>query len=157
MKSLALLIFLAVCIQATCEAPHEKARKVKGEIIAYSDNLGCLNGNQYGSMLFRIDAPKKLQNQLILIDFSLPCDESIKRIETFPTVIEFSLVPREEKTEIFDGSLEDQLSQALQRDKNATIKFPLWRVLPRKYPIVLPFGQVLSRNCAQELPIVPVL
>jgi hypothetical protein len=56
--ALVILRFTCLCI-SVFGAPRPRPETVSGQVVAYSTQLGCLNGNGYWSMIIRVEKPKE--------------------------------------------------------------------------------------------------
>lgn len=74
------LLIVALAHSASASsAPLSKVETITGQVVAYSDGLACLNGNNYWSMLIRVEKRTPLARpEFLQVDFSVPCNQSPK-------------------------------------------------------------------------------
>jgi TonB family protein len=140
------------------EVSMDPPRAISGRVAAYSNSLGCLNGNGYWSVLIQVEQPTNLKSPLILLRFSLPCDRSPEWISAEPVVRTFRLVRDKEGDAPLTGCVGEscQISICEKDPCQQTSSFPIWTRPPSADHNPLPFGQQLPAYQSVDLPLLPI-
>jgi hypothetical protein len=142
---------LILCIACVSSSPAlgQHHETVSGRVVAYSGAPTCLNGNNYWSMLIRVEQPKNGHSKLIRVDFSLPCEKSPEWISTNPSIQKFHLFRRKNCDEVLSGSA----------DQEPTLKstMPMWKYTTGAEHEPLPFGHIVPCYRSLDLPLTPVV
>lgn len=156
MRVLAAALLLLGTVSSTslafCE-PSSKVEKITGRIVAYSNELPCLNGNGYWSMLIRVqDRTTALPPRFVQVQFSLPCAEHPGWLGRKPSVQKFRL-KRQQDT---DSVLKEFYDCAPDSDDKCP-HLRMWKPLPGTEDEKLPFGQRVPSYRSIDLPLAPAV
>ena len=144
-------VFLILCIVCTSWSPAlgQHHETVSGRVVAYSGALSCLNGNNYWSMLIRVEQPKNSHSKFIRVDFSLPCGKSPEWVSTNPSIQKFRLFRQKDCDEVLSGSV--------NQEPTPSATMPMWKYTTGTENEPLPFGQIVPCYRSLDLPLTPVV
>ena len=128
-----------------------KIETVTGQVVAYSNDLVCLNGSGYWSMLIRVQN-HSARSEFIQVRFSLPCNESPEWLNRKPPVQKFRL--RREQSA--DSVLKEFLECAPASSQPCP-HLQMWKRVPSAEKETLPFGKVVPNYRSADLPLRPVV
>jgi hypothetical protein len=152
-KIAVLQVMSLVVVSLALARPSPKAEKVTGEVVAYGDNLGCLNGNSYWWMLIQVqNLPTSSPAKFIRVQFSLPCEQSPDGFNEKSHTQKFRL-EREQNAD----SVLDEFYKCVPESTGKCPSLPIWRRVPGAENVTLPFGQIVPSYRSLDLPLVPVL
>ena len=149
MRSILMVLWFTVASVSAFSEPTAPSQTISGRVVAYSVSPACLNGNGYWSVLIHVEQQKKLNAQLIRVDFSLPCDKSLEWISTNPLVKRFRLIRDKNADAVLSGCLQEECKQ------NQSL--PIWKRPVTGNHDALPFGQMLPSYRSVDLPMTPVV
>lgn len=145
-----LLVGILVSRDVVFSTPSSEVETITGRIVAYSNNLVCLNGNAYWSMLIRVqDHAADVPSRFIEVRFSLPCKESPKWLTHKPPLQNFRLRREQDADSV--------LKEFLDCAPEPCPRTPMWKRVPSAEHEKLPFGQLMPNYRSVDLPLVPVV
>jgi hypothetical protein len=144
---------------------RQKAEAISGQIVAYSNDPLCWNGNGYWSMVIRVQQHKHISSRLIRVDFSYPCGKSPDWVWAQSQVKKFRLYRQRDYDAALEGELladaerraRDFQTKAVNDDIQEIPYIRIWKYPPGIEPFTLPFGQILPCYHSLDLPYLPVL
>ena len=149
-----LLILCLTCSTYAVSAGRTQHETVSGQIAAYRIPWGCINGNEYWSMVIHVPHPKAGHSEFVRVDFSLPCGKSAEWIFTRSTIQTFHLIRQKD----CDGQL-DEFDKLINTEtkQTSTIPVPVWKRPPGAENETLPFGQIVPCYRSVDLPLMPAV
>lgn len=149
MRRVLLTLCITCLVSPTFSSSRAQPEAISGQIVAYSMSPACLNGNDYWSMLIRVQRPKDIPSKLIRVEFSLPCGKSPDWISRKPSIQKFRLV-RQKDCDVALAGLTDE-------DSKQGLALPIWKYPSGTEHSALPFGQVVPCYRSMDLPLAPVV
>jgi|SRR5208282_275006 len=138
--------------------PSSKVETVAGRIVAYSEELMCLNGSAYWSMLIHVqDHARDIPSQFVEVPFSLPCDKSPEWLTQKSFLQKFRLKRNQDADSVLKEFMDCGPDSPTGGAAKPCLHVPLWKRVPGAEPVKLPFGQRVSSYLSVDLPLAPVL
>jgi hypothetical protein len=156
-----LCLLIGILLGVTSFAFSERISKVEaivGRIVAYSNGLGCLNGNAQWSMLIHIrDRSASVQAHFVEVRFSLPCNETPEWLTQKPSQKKFRLMRDKDADSILKEFFDCATESPNGHTSEPCPHIPLWKRLPGMEHETLPFGRQVPSYRSVDLPFAPVV
>jgi len=128
-------------------AHPSKVEVIRGQVVANTGLLSCLNGYEYESVVVRIESPVK-NSKFIFVRLSFPCGTNVKWVADAPIDHQFRLQRNLECDAVLEGTLDPAGLDG---------KEPLWVSAKGIDTTELPFGKMLPCYDSAEFPVSPVV
>lgn len=167
MRQLIVLFFFITASTTAFPVHHhrQKTETISGQIVAYSSDFICTNGNGFWSMIIRVQSHKHIPSRLIKVDFSYPCEKSPEWVSAQSQVQKFRLFRQRYCDAVLKGESPADAERRYKDfnivHKDDTIRYfpvlPIWRYPLGIEPFTLPFGEIVPCYRSVDLPLLPAL